>query len=114
MKREEHCRECRKKMGDDWEKVHIWLDETAGAYFPWCGHRQIRHHTKGVEEVRRMWGDEAATAAEMHIISDEGYVPTKLEIRERYGPSPYIEDRGAYPRFPHDRRKDWDGVKEFN
>jgi len=64
----------------------VWLDETAKDYFPWTGHRQIRHHTDGVEEIRKMWGNEAARAAELHIIADEGKVPTKEEIRKKYGP----------------------------
>jgi len=114
MKFEEHCRECRKKLGDDWEKVHIWLDETAKGYFPWHGHRQIRHHSDGVQAIREMWGEEAAEAAEMHIISDEGYVPSKEQIRESYGPSPFIDDLGNYPTFPADRGEDFDSIKEFN
>jgi len=114
MRFKEHCIECREKLGDEWEKVHIWLDETAKGYFPWAGHRQIRHHEEGVEEVREMWGDEAAKAAELHIISDEGYIPIEWEIRERYGPSPFVEDRGNYPVFPANRPDDFDSVKEFN
>ena len=114
MKREAHCKECREKMGDDWNKVHAWLDATARDYFPWMGHRQIRHHKDGVEEVRKMWGDEAAKAAEMHIISDEGKVPTKAQMRRKYGRSPFNEDKGEYPVFPADRPIDWDGVKYFN
>ena len=101
-------------MGDEWDKVHQWLDETARPYFPWMGHRQIRHHKDGVEMIRRKWGDEAATAAELHIIADEGYVPTKEQIRKKYGKSPFNEDKGEYPTYPNDREDDWDGVKEFN
>ena len=86
MKREEHCQECLLKLGRRWNRVHVWLDETAKDYFPWTGHRQIRHHTDGVEEIRKMWGNEAARAAELHIIADEGKVPTKEEIRKKYGP----------------------------
>jgi hypothetical protein len=49
------------------------------------GHRQFRHNTNGVESVRRRWGDEAAKAAELHIIADEGYVPTPEQISKKYG-----------------------------
>ena len=38
-------------------------------------HRDIRHNEKGVEKVRLMWGDEAAKAAEIHILADEGKIP---------------------------------------
>jgi len=115
MDRKAHCKECLEKMGEDWNKVHQWLDCTARDYFPWMGHRQIRHHTEGVEEVREMWGDEAAKAAEMHIISDEGYVPTPKQIRKRYGKSPFTIDKGAYPTYDKDKRRppDWDGVREY-
>ena len=87
-------------MGKDWDEVHAWLDEPAKEYFPWKGHRQIRHHKEGVEEIREMWGDEAAKAAEMHIISDEKKVPSKEQIKKKYGRSPYTQDKGGYPSYP--------------
>ena len=99
MNRSAHCKECMEKMGKDFDHVHQWLDCTAIDYFPWMGHRQIRHHIDGVEQIRKLWGDEAAKAAEMHIISDEGYVPSKEQIRERYGPSPFNDDKGEYPTY---------------
>ena len=76
MRFKEHCAECEEKLGKPWEVVHRWLDYYAhrGTCFnPF--HRVYRHHKKGVEEVRKMWGDEAAKAAELHIVSDEGRVP---------------------------------------
>lgn len=72
----EHCKECEEKIGKPWEVVHRWLDEMAfksGSLNPF--HRMYRHHRKGIEEVRKMWGDEAAKAAELHIMSDEGRIP---------------------------------------
>ena len=110
MDRKAHCKECLEKMGKEWECVHAWLDETAKDYFPWMGHRQIRHHEEGVEIIRERWGDEAAEAAEMHIISDMSYVPSEEQIRERYGRVPYNGiDKGEYPSFP--RKKEESGVK---
>jgi hypothetical protein len=72
----EHCRDCKDKLGDEHARVHKWLD----AFFVKMGydlkHRDIRHHEKGIEEVRKMWGDEAAKAARIHIEADfYGYVP---------------------------------------
>lgn len=67
---EEHCGRCEEIMGEPFPKVHLWLDE----FFlkpPWgTRHRHLRHHRKGIEEVRRMWGDRAAQAAEIHIRQD--------------------------------------------
>ena len=81
-----HCKDCQELLGKDWSVVHRWLDEYAAIYFPSMMHRTIRHHKEGVEEVREMWGDEAADAAEIHIKADMGSleVPTKKEINDRY------------------------------
>ena len=113
MDRKAHCAECLEKMGNDWNKVHQWLDCTARDYFPWVGHRQIRHHKSGVEMIRRKWGDKAAEAAELHIISDEGCIPTENEIRQKYGRSPYIEDNGEYPTYPNKRPQGWDALDSW-
>jgi len=84
MHYKEHCKECLEKLGKDWSVVHIWLDERAKETWPWMGHRMFRHHIVGVEEVRHKWGDEAAKAAELHIIADEGKVPKEQAIRDKY------------------------------
>jgi len=114
MKRAEHCKECLEKIGAEWDCVHRWLDETARPYFPWMGHRQIRHNSEGIEQVREKWGGDAAKAAELHIISDEGYVPSREQIKKQYGRSPFVEDKGEYPSYPNMRDDDFDGVAEFN
>ena len=70
----EHCADCLKELGNDWSVVHRWLDEL----FIMLGekHRDVRHHRKGIEEVRKKWGDEAARAAEIHISRDFfGFIP---------------------------------------
>lgn len=65
---EVHCQDCVEALGEPFERVHIWLDE----FFKTVGpqHRAIRHNAEGVAEVRRMWGDKAAKAAELHIECD--------------------------------------------
>ena len=70
---EEHCQDCIIELGEPFEKVHRWLDEL----FALVGsdHRDIRHNVKGVEKIRKMWGDKAAKAAEIHILKDEGCIP---------------------------------------
>lgn len=75
---DEHCRDCTNILGEDFREVHEWLDE----FFPSKGlrHRVARHHTEGVEEVRKKWGDRAAEAAEIHIKKDcYGKVPSREE-----------------------------------
>ena len=74
----EHCKECREKLGKDFYVVHRWLDQ----FFPILGekHRELRHHLDGISEVRKMWGDEAAEAARLHISADfYGYVPKNAD-----------------------------------
>ena len=70
---EVHCSDCKMQLGDRFEQVNRWLDE----FFAYVGsdHRDIRHNRQGVEKVRKMWGDKAALAAEIHIIRDEGCIP---------------------------------------
>jgi hypothetical protein len=80
----EHCADCQRELGKAWEVVHRWLDELAfsrtGMFRP--QHRCARHHKDGVEQVRAMWGDEAAKAAEIHIRKDfAGKVPDPQEAQ---------------------------------
>jgi len=83
----EHAKQCKEKLGKDWIVVHRWLDEYTGIYWPSKIHRTHRHHKEGVEQVRKMWGDEAAGAAEMHIRADLECeeIPTEKEINEQFG-----------------------------
>ena len=88
--RKQHCEDCRQKLGKDWNIVHRWLDEFARQTWPSDAHRAIRHHQAGVEEVRHKWGDEAAEAAEIHILADVAvygldHVPTMDEIEQIVG-----------------------------
>jgi len=80
----EHARDCEEQLGKDWVVVHQWLDELASIYWTSKLHRLYRHHKEGVEEVRQKWGDEAATAAEIHILKDEGNIPSEAEIHAKY------------------------------
>jgi len=67
---EYHCYECIKELGEPFEYVHKWLDEFMNDPKYKTRHRFLRHHRKGIEEVRKMWGDRAARAAEIHIRKD--------------------------------------------
>jgi hypothetical protein len=77
---QQHCADCRRELGEPFEHVHQWLD----ALFKVMGpkHRSARHHVGGVEQVRRMWGDQAAKAAEIHIMRDcGGMVPSEQDAQ---------------------------------
>ncbi|MBI4793422.1 MAG: hypothetical protein HY789_12030 [Deltaproteobacteria bacterium] len=69
----EHCCDCLRILGREWSEIHIWLDALSGQYHD--DHRRHRHHSEGVEEVRRTWGDEAARAAQIHIVVDCWGIP---------------------------------------
>lgn len=91
MRREEHFDSCYKKLGNGWNKVHQWMDQHAGISFPSIAHRCITHHQEGIEEVRKMWGDEAAEAARIHVADDldwAGYrrtdIPKNREESKNY------------------------------
>jgi DNA-binding GntR family transcriptional regulator len=62
-----HCRDCLEELGQEFREVHKWL------LFKYEGpERRIYHHNRrGIEEVRKRWGDRAAKAAEIHIKRDE-------------------------------------------
>ena len=89
---EDHCKESIQVLGQAYEHVHLWLDEYAGQAPYGSRHRHKRHHLQGIEEVRKQWGDDAATAARLHIISDlkgEGWKDT----------DPFPKDEGHYKRM---------------
>ena len=65
-----HRLESVQKLGHHFSHVHQWLDAFAGTKKFGMRHRKKRHHLNGIEEVREIWGDEAAEAARLHIISD--------------------------------------------
>ena len=87
--RKEHCRRSLEVFGKDYNDVHAWIDgcANAGKGFMDMNHRWKRHHREGVEEVRKMYGDEAAMAAEQHITDDFGCVPTKADVVAEFGTS---------------------------
>ena len=81
----QHAEDCYEILGNHWIIVHQWLDEFSKIYFPFKIHRTHRHHREGIEEARKKWGDEAAKAAMIHILTDEGKVMSEEEINTIYG-----------------------------
>jgi hypothetical protein len=71
----EHCYDTKRLLGNEWKEVHLWLDALFKEYGP--ANRHHRHHVKGIEEIRKMWGDEAAVAAKIHIIVDYWGIPSQ-------------------------------------
>ena len=66
----QHCTETTAVLGEAFAEVHLWLNEFAGKLPYGIRHRKLRHHASGIEQVRKLWGDEAAEAARLHIIAD--------------------------------------------
>jgi hypothetical protein len=89
--RKQHCKETLEKLGKDWNEVHAWLDGLACVSGQLnINHRRWRHHDEGVEEIREMYGDEAALAAVIHIERDFGRVPTKEEVMKWFPEEPEL------------------------
>lgn len=78
----EHCYDCERWIGRDWEEVHLWLDEFFAEFGP--AHRCHRHHIEGIEEIRQKLGDEAALAAKIHILVDCWELPSKADYENRF------------------------------
>ena len=77
----QHLSTDRRHLGKEFPEVHRWLDafyKTHGTF-----HREKRHHWEGVEEVRTLWGDEAAKSAELHILLDMGHIPIRTDWEKR-------------------------------
>ena len=86
---EEHCRESDALFGKPYEKVHSWLDEFAGAPGIGMKHRRFRHHKAGIEEIKKLFGEDAGKVARQHIIGDlkeEGWTES----------DPFLKDQRDY------------------
>ena len=73
----QHNNDCLKFLGEPFENVNRWVDEYFTQYGP--THRRFRHHREGIEEVRTLFGDRAATAAAIHILRDCRQIPRKQD-----------------------------------
>ncbi len=67
---DEHCQESVRLFGKPYEQVHKCLDEFAGAPGIGMKHRRFRHHKAGIEEIKKLFGEDAGKVARQHIISD--------------------------------------------
>lgn len=89
---EEHCKESIRLFGKPFTEVHLWLDALAES--PDCGmrHRMKRHHLAGLEQVRRIFDEEAVKAARQHIIAD-------LKMEGWTESDPFPKDEGHYKKM---------------
>jgi hypothetical protein len=71
----QHQEDCRRFLGDDHQAVHVWLDACFRELGPL--HRRERHHREGINEVSKIFGSGARTAAELHILRDCRHIPNR-------------------------------------
>lgn len=62
--------EAAQTFSNSYAEVHPWLDEFAGKPPYGMRHCKKRRHLAGIEELRNLWGNEAAEAARQHIVTD--------------------------------------------
>ena len=68
--RSHNCAETTAVLGQPFGEVHRWLDEFAGQPPHGMHHRKLRHHLAGIEQARKLWGNQAAAAEWLHIMAD--------------------------------------------
>ena len=86
--RETHIDDCMRLLGAPFNDVHTWLDAYAAKYNPFTHleyHRQFRHHRKGVEKCRELFGPLGERAAKIHIIRDVELYVLKKPFKEVMG-----------------------------
>jgi pectinesterase len=74
MNRKAHGESSKAAFGRDFAEVHDFLDQHAPR-FPKGEHRAVYHHRDGIALVARRFGEEAARAAERHVLEDLGCIP---------------------------------------
>ena len=78
---EDHCRECKQKLGDRYEEVNRRIDQFA--HYPdmefLSRHRQFLHHEEGIEYFRMSLGEKAGEAAKLHVLRDCGHIPRAMD-----------------------------------
>lgn len=83
-----HIDDCMRLLGAPFEKVHRWLDHYAKKYNPHTHleyHRKFRHHRKGVEKCKELFGPLGERAAKIHIIRDVELYVLKKEFKKVMG-----------------------------
>lgn len=100
-----HALSSAKKWGGsetDYIKIHEWFDESK-LLFSDFRHRALRHHTEGIQQAVKLFGDENGTItnsngrkipvlwiAEQHVQEDCGYLPTFACWVKQITPEPWM------------------------
>lgn len=84
---------------EDYLNIHNWFDDTK-AYFPDFRHRALRHHSLGIKECIKKFGDYLINSdkrkvaikmiAEQHVIEDCGYIPSVQDWLMHIKPQPFM------------------------
>ena len=91
---EEHCQDCARLLSDRCEEVNHWIDGMFKRLGPM--HRFVRHHTLGVEEAEKLFGEIGRKAAIVHILKDCGRIPTARDWEERKVDTLGIDPTGKF------------------
>lgn len=78
----QHKKDCLHFLGQEFEAVHVWLDEYFSQFGPY--HRRVRHHYEGATQVAEIFGEQAKAAAIIHILRDCRHVPSHRDYDDGY------------------------------
>jgi len=83
----------------DYLPIHEWFDASKELHGDFR-HRALRHHTHGIFEAQRIFGDTITLAGgrvipvrwvgEQHVIEDLGFLPTLSDWVARIEPAPWM------------------------
>jgi hypothetical protein len=95
----QHESDCIRWLGSPFRAVHEWLDHFATIQGP--THRAARHHVEGINQARRLFGEQGAKAAIVHILRDCRNIPRQgdynsgkvdpLGLRREWAPGAYAD-----------------------
>lgn len=96
----DHCKDCKKLLGDAHRDVHLFLDKMALEYPPLKFgeyHRMFLHSTYGVTVVQHKMGEEAYKAALIHLHADflehtVGHMELKTVLRRAKNNMPWWDN----------------------
>ena len=74
---EQHVKDCIRYLGDGHAEVHDWIDQHMRHLG--SAHRKVLHHTEGIEEAKRLFGEGGRRAAVLHILRDCRNIPRKAD-----------------------------------
>lgn len=70
---DQHCKDCISLLGEHFNDVHMWLDQSAGLFPVQMFsdyHRTLRHNSYGLAVVKSLFGPKAWVAAKIHLVRD--------------------------------------------